>query len=108
MTFQLRGSWQHASVRRVSVELDMKWLSLQRILQANKWHSYIMQIIQILSENDKSVRKSFAEMEILHIRTNENHLSFLTFSDEAHFHLDGRFNRHTFRYWSQKKPRLGR
>ena len=82
---------QPNSVRRASSALDMKWSSLHRILQTNKWQSYKMQIIQKLSENDKRVNKNFAdtEMEISRILTNENYLSFLTFSDKAHFHLPG-------------------
>ena len=79
---------------------------MHRILQANKWPNK-MQIIQRLSENVKWVSKSFVEMEILCIRTNENQLSVLTFSDEAYFHLDGRVNRHNFRCWSQKKSQAG-
>ena len=61
-----------------------------------------LQIIQKLSENDESVRKSFVEMVISRIRTNKNRLSFLPFSEEAHFHLYGRVNRHNFRYWLHK------
>lgn len=96
--------YPNESIRRASLALDIKQTSIQRMLKTNKWKPYKMHIVQKLSDNDAMLRKSFAEMELSRIQTNPNHLSSLTFSDEAHFHLDGRVNRHNSRCWSRVNP----
>ena len=38
------------------------------------------------------------------LNSDENYLPHLFFSNESHFHIDGRVNRHNCRYWSKENP----
>ena len=71
--------------------------SIQKILKSNNWYPYKINIVQKLNEHDRILRKAFAEADLCRIQSDPSHLSYLTFSDEGHFHLDGRVNRHNSR-----------
>ena len=88
---------QYCSIRRASLALEMKKSSVQKILKSNNWYPYKINIVQKLNEHDRILRKAFAEADLCRIQSDPSHLSYLTFSDEGHFHLDGRVNRHNSR-----------
>ena len=77
--------------------------TVQRIRHGLKWHPYNVQIVQRLHEEDFKNRLEFAQ-ELMRIHADPTHLAELTWSDEAHFHLDGGVNRHNCRYWSTQNP----
>ena len=93
----------HASLRRASSQLDVSRESVRRCLKNMGFHPYKMEIVQSLSEEDRTCRLNFAYEELRRI-SSSSHLMHLTFSDEAHFILDGSVNRHNCRYWSTDNP----
>lgn len=94
----------HTSIRRGALTLNLSRSSIQRILKGLSWHPYKVQVVQALQEEDLENRIEFAQQELARININQMHLSQLTWSDEAHFHLDGGVNRHNCRYWAQENP----
>lgn len=57
-----------------------------------------------LHDGDFANRLQFAHDELSRMDENLSHLSLLTFSDEAHFHLDNVLNSHNYRYGAPQKP----
>ena len=94
----------HASTRRAALALAISRRTIQRILQDLRWHPYKVQVVQRLHEEDKENRLQFAQQELARINADPMHLAELTWSDEAHFHLDGGVNRHNCRYWAPENP----
>lgn len=94
----------HSSLRRASTTLQISRTSLQRILHDVSWHPYKVHVVQELSDEDRADRLDFARDELQRIADNPQHMPFLAFSDEAHFHLDGGVNRHNCRYWAPANP----
>ena len=95
---------QHDSIRKASLVLNMKTTSVHKVLHKEKFHPYKQQILQKLKESDRALRKNFAQAELCRIQTDSSHLSSMVFSDEAHFHLDGKINKQNFRCWSRTNP----
>lgn len=93
----------NTSVRSASSKFDISRESIRRCLKHQGFHPYKMQIVQSLSEEDETCRLNFASEELERI-SSSNHFEHLTFSDEAHFILDGSVNRHNCRYWSTENP----
>ena len=93
----------HTSLRCASSKLSVSHESVRRCLKEMGFHPFKMQIVQSLSDEDKTCRKNFATEELRRV-SSSNHLEQLTFSDEAHFILDGSVNRHNCRYWSTENP----
>jgi hypothetical protein len=92
------------SIRRASTVLHISRPSIHRILRTLTYHPYKMQMVQKLYAEDKVNRVNFAQDELTRLMESPCRLRQLTFSDEAHFHLDGGVNRHNFRYWSNENP----
>jgi hypothetical protein len=89
---------------RSSNQFGLSVGTVYKILKYSKFRPYKLQTVQQLFEEDYVARLAFAHAELNRIRDNPEHLSFLVFSDEAHFHLNGAVNKHNFRYWSQTNP----
>jgi hypothetical protein len=96
--------YPHSSLRRASVSIGISRESVRRCLTTAKWHPYKIHVVQSLSEEDYACRLNFAADELSRIANNPKHLENLTFSDEAHFHIDGNVNRHNHRYWAPTNP----
>lgn len=94
----------NTSIRRAASSLDMSRSTVQRILHDHHWHPYKVQVVQKLYEEDRENRLQFAQEELARIDADPMHLAELTWSDEAHFHLDGGVNRHNCRFWAQENP----
>jgi len=101
---QLFDEDPHMSTRRAANVLNMGRSTIQRILQDLKWHPYKVHVVQRLYEEDYQNRLEFAEAELMRINADPSHLGELTWSDEAHFHMDGGVNRHNCRYWAPQNP----
>ena len=94
----------HRSLRNVSRSMGISHESVRRILANERWHPYKMIIVQKLFDSDNGFHLQFAESELKRQSKSSSHLEFLTFSDKAHFHLDGLVHRHNFRYWAPNNP----
>lgn len=92
------------SLRRVANLTTMSKTSIARTLKDHGFHPYKLQTAQQLFEEDKHNRMMFAADELERIANDPEHLEYLFFSDEAHFHLNGGVNRHNCRYWSDDNP----
>lgn len=86
------------SLRKLAQECSMSPSSVRRILKARKFKSYTESHLQVLRCNDTDRRYDFASYYIDH---RDVHTTL--FSDEAIFHLNGRF--HKARYWATENPR---
>lgn len=80
------------SVRIVSQKQNISKSSVNRILMTHKFLPYTARLVQ-----DR--RLKFCEWMRAHMD------SSIFFSDEAIFHLNGKVNRHSLRYWSDNDPR---
>jgi hypothetical protein len=95
----------HLSIRRIAnLEGMPSRGSIQRILKEAKFHPYVLQVHQCLSEKDKQKRVVHAQAQLILMAENPNFLSNLLFSDEAHFYQHGMVNRHNCRHWAQSNP----
>ena len=98
------------SIRRecLFVVLQLVWYkkdSVHRILKKDLgFHSYKLQMLQELEEDDSEKREVFAEKHLEHMEHDQNFLKNLFFLDEAHFHLHGGVNTYDFRYWINTNP----
>lgn len=103
--------WEHfkehptSSQRQASRALNVSRSFIQKQLHDFAFHPYKMEIVHELSEEDHAQRVSFALDELHRIESDVSHLSFLAFSDESHFSLDGSVNRHNCRYWAPERPK---
>ena len=95
---------QHDSIRRAFPFLNIKKTSLYKVIKTEKFHPYKIQVLQQLNQNDRTLRKSFAQEELYRIRHDSSHLSSMVFSDEAHFQFEGKTNKQNFRWWSRNNP----
>uniref|UniRef100_A0A0N5C1S0 DDE_3 domain-containing protein n=1 Tax=Strongyloides papillosus TaxID=174720 RepID=A0A0N5C1S0_STREA len=93
------------SVRRLSSITGSSISTMWRALKAMKFHPYRMLRVQKLETRDYEKSRKFCMEELKSIEENSCHLMNWMFSDEAHFHLDGGVNRHTFRMWSNENPK---
>ena len=50
------------------------------------------------------MRRQFCERMMAKVNEDEDFISNLWMSDEAHFHLNGFVNKQNFRYWAQRNP----
>ena len=105
--YEIRQHFQEnpkTSIRRASFELDISSSSVIRVLHQSKFHPYKIQFVQALSEKDHDTRLRFARAQLIRLNSDENYLPHLFFSDEAHFHINGRVHKHNCRYWSKENP----
>jgi len=80
------------SVRRASGEIGVPHLTMQKVLKAEKFHPYKLQILHKLYKDDSDRRLEMAEwFQVL-------------FSDEANFYVSGEVNRQNCRYYSRDNP----
>ena len=94
------------SVRRRSQQMDIKKSSVHRILTKDlHMNAYKIQLTQELKPNDHSERRNFAEWVLGMQQVDENFVSNLMFSDEAHLDLMGGVNKQNWRIWMTENPR---
>lgn len=96
----------HKSIRRLSQEVGVSTSSTYRMLTLDlKLYPYKMQVTQQLKEKDKAARLEFAQWFVKKCDDNDEFLSLLITSDEAHFSLSGYVNRQNCRFWATDNPK---
>lgn len=87
------------SKRKRSTQLGISRRSLQRILNEDlKYHSYKIQLTHELQPTDYQSGSDFART-FLQLAENEDFMSNLMMTDEAHFHLNGDVYNQNCRFW---------
>ena len=92
---------QSTSIRKVSNATGIPKSSVQRIMRTDlNLYPYKLQMLQKLNDEDKGARLNFSEW----LRTNNDSVNNILWSDEAYFYLDGDISRHHCRIWTTSKP----
>ena len=60
--------------------------------------------MQQLRENDYQLRLAFCQQMITNMYNDDEFLSKLLMSDEAHFHLTDYVNKQNYSYWADTNP----
>ncbi|KAG5892168.1 hypothetical protein JTB14_026406 [Gonioctena quinquepunctata] len=94
----------HNTSRQIAVDLDISQSSVLRILKAEKYHPYKVQLHQQLNDDDPDRRVEFCEIMQDLCNRNPRFIKQIMFSDEATFCLNGSVNRQNCRYWSRDNP----
>lgn len=95
------------SVRRRSQELGLSRCTVHRILSTDiAAFPYKIQLTQKLKPTDHGKRLEFANWMLSKKDDDPDFFSKIFFSDEAHFHLNGKVNKQNCRIWALENPRL--
>ncbi|KAJ8912023.1 hypothetical protein NQ315_003560, partial [Exocentrus adspersus] len=78
----------HLTLRKASQDLQINRVSIFRILKIIKFHPYKIHLHEI-NEDDPDRRLEFCENMMERIAQNHNYSSFIVFSDESTFQLNG-------------------
>ncbi|XP_071055356.1 histone-lysine N-methyltransferase SETMAR-like [Onthophagus taurus] len=94
----------HSNSRQIAADHQVSQRSVLRVLRAERYHPYKVQLVQELNEDDTDRRMEFCE--IMQNRCDRNPLFIynVLFSDEATFCLNGTVKRQNCRYWSNENP----
>ena len=93
------------STRHRSQELRMSRTSLRRVLRRKlKYHPYRIAELHKLTQTDRERRLAMCSWVQQKQEECQTWIRHVWFTDEAHFHLDGRTNSHNNVFWSQTKP----
>ena len=92
------------SAKKHAIALHMSDRSVRRILHEQLFHPYKIQVVQHLSDRDKTARLEFCHRIMELITQDPTLINNLVMSDEAHFHLSGTVNKQNMRYWAQNNP----
>lgn len=93
------------SMRRLSQEIGCSRATAQRIARVDaELFPYKVSVHQTLTEGQKTARKRFCAWFVRKCELNHAFVNQIWFSDEAHFHLDGKVNSQNYRFWSHEKP----
>jgi hypothetical protein len=95
------------STRRRATQMGICRRSLQRILVKDlRMFPYKVQTVHQLLPADRQWRVNYSQA-LLNLHRDENDfLSKIIMSDEAHFHLCGYVNKQNFRFWGTENPRV--
>ena len=95
----------NTSIRKRCTQLTMSRSSLQRILKEDlRYHPYKIQLTQELQLTDYQKRFDFSQ-KLLQLADDENFITNLIMTDEAHFQLNGEVNKQNCRIWASENPR---
>lgn len=94
------------SARRTSQQLDIPRRSLARLIKQLGLRHYIPRLVQELNEDDYDRRLQFCEEMLRKVHTDDQLVSHIIWSDEAHFKIDGTVNRHNAVYYASENPHL--
>lgn len=94
------------SQRRASVELGISRRSLGRIMDDLELKPYIPRPLHALNEDDPDRRLQFCETFLAFYEEDPDLVKKIIWTDEAHFKLNGRVNRHNSVYWSDSNPHI--
>ena len=93
------------SISKLSQQLNISPTTVQRMLKEDlKMYPYKVQMLQKQTSRNRSQRVQFVEEISEKIEDDENFISNVHFSDEAHFHLSGEVNKQNCRFWGTVQP----
>ena len=81
------------SLRQTSEENEIFKSIIHRVLQANKWHPYKIQLLQKLNEDDPDKKLGFCDWALQEYHANRLFPLTILFSDEANFYINGEVNK---------------
>ena len=94
----------HLPTRQLALNHNVSQTSVGRLLKREKYHSYKVQLIHELNEDDPDRHFQLCEQLMTLCAGNPNFLKNIVYSDEATFSLKETVHRHNCRYWSQNPP----
>lgn len=94
----------HMPTRKMAAASGISQSSVLRILKAEKYHPYKMQILHMLHEDDFDRRVEFCTWALNKLEDDPVFACKILFSDECLFYLNGTVNRQNCRYWAQTNP----
>jgi len=94
------------STRKIDQETRIPKSSVERILQAEKFHPYKPIIVQKLNENDYPRRLEFCNWYLQKCQEDEGFWSKVLWTDETRFTNCGIFNKHNHHHWATENPKL--
>ncbi|GFV40694.1 DUF4817 domain-containing protein [Trichonephila clavipes] len=92
----------HAVARRTGIPYSTVWLALRRTLRC---YPYKIHRHHELLPGDSVNRRAFAVLAFQKMAEDDDWLSNLLWTDEAHFALRGSVNTHNCRIWATENPR---
>ena len=102
---QILTSAPKTSLKQLSQQLRCSYSTAQRIARTDlKLRPYKISIQQKLRDCDEKSRKRYCAWFSRKCHTSSRFIENIWFSDEAHFHLDGRVNSQNYRYWAVAYP----
>lgn len=87
--------------RELGIPKTTVWRVLRKRLLFKPYH---LQLLQHLSDGDKTRRHHFCLELQQKVSLDEGFLEKIIFSDEATFHISGKVNRHNVRVWGSENP----
>ncbi|EFN68079.1 hypothetical protein EAG_05235, partial [Camponotus floridanus] len=94
----------HTSVSKIAQQTEISKRSTRRILKKYHYHPYKIHFVQELFEEDFDRRLEFSDTMMARFDGNNQFFTWICFSDEATFELNGSVNRHNMRYWADENP----
>ena len=93
------------SGRRAASEIGVPHSTMQKVLKAEKFHSYKLQILHKLYEDDSDRRLEMAVWFQVQLEEDPDFVRrSMLFSDEVNFNVSGEVNRQNCQYYSQDNP----
>ena len=92
------------SIRSVSAVVGVSKSSVGRILHKEKFHPFKPSYCQELYDGDEDRRLQFCQTIVEMSNNDPALIRKLVFSDECHFELHGRVNKHNIHFWGTENP----
>jgi hypothetical protein len=92
------------SVRQLALNNNVDHSFVVKLFKKEKYHSYKIQLIHELNEDDPDRRVQFWEELMLRCDEDPDFLNNILFSDETTFCQNGTVHRHSWRCWSRQNP----
>ena len=102
---QILSSAPKTPLKQLSQQLGCSYSTAQRMARTDlQLRPYKKSIHQKLRDCDEKARKRYCAWFSRKCNASAQFLENIWFSDEAHFHLDGRVNSQNHRFWSTEPP----
>ena len=103
---QILTATPRTPLKQLAQQLGCSYSTAQRMARTDlKLHPYKISIHQKLRNCDEEARKRYCAWFTRKCNVSPQFLENIWFSDEAHFHLDGRVNSQNYRYWGSEPPK---
>lgn len=94
----------HIGQNTIARNLGISQASVSKIINANKFHPYHIQLVHDLKPTDYPKRLEFCNFVRQRLEADENFLNLVLFSDEAKFSNNGGVNKHNCHYYALENP----